>query len=70
MVKNVMRQFKAPLSKHDWAQKWCVDVHNVTANRNNNWETPMAISTSETPDISKFRSFLGANLVLCPIQDT
>ena len=27
MVKNVMRQFNVPLSRHHWAQKWCCDVY-------------------------------------------
>jgi hypothetical protein len=32
MVKNVMREFNVPLSRHHWAQKWCCDVHNIAAN--------------------------------------
>ena len=40
MVKNVMEATKAPLSKHDWCQKYCCDIHNLTAHPKLNWMTP------------------------------
>ena len=55
MVRNVLRTFKAPLSKHDWAQKYCCDVHNHTASRQLNWRTPLEANEGHTPDISPFR---------------
>ena len=55
MVRNVLRTFNAPLSKHDWAQKWCCDVHNIAANRKLKWRSPLEISEGNTPDISMFR---------------
>ena len=55
MVRNVLRIFKAPLSKHDWAQKWCCDVHNIAANRQLKWRSPLEINEGHTPDISMFR---------------
>ena len=55
MVRNVLRTFKAPLSKHDWAQKWCCDVHNIAANRQLKWRSPLEINEGHTPDISMFR---------------
>lgn len=55
MVRSCIRQFKVPLGKHDWVQKWCVDVHNVLASEKLGWQTPLAISEGHTPDISKFR---------------
>eukprot|EP00957_Ditylum_brightwellii_P026433 1999677-Ditylum_brightwellii.AAC.1 len=33
MVKKVMQAFHVPLSEHNRAQKWCVDVHNTAASR-------------------------------------
>jgi hypothetical protein len=41
MVRNVMRAFNAPLSRHDYAQKWCCEVLNVVANRKVGWRTPL-----------------------------
>ena len=54
MVKNVMRQFNAPLNEHDWAQKWCTEVHNCSASRKLGWKSPNEISEGYTQDISKF----------------
>ena len=36
MVRNVMRGFDVPLKEHNWAQKWCVDVHNIASSKNLN----------------------------------
>jgi hypothetical protein len=58
MVKKVMRAFQVPLSEHDWAQKWCVDVHNISASRKLAWKSPMAVSEGHTQDISPFRFHL------------
>ena len=55
MVKNVMAAFDVPLNKHDWAQKWCCDVHNIAANRKLGWINPLAISEGHTSDASVFR---------------
>jgi hypothetical protein len=55
MVRNAMREFKVPLSRHDYCQKWCCDVHNVVANRKLGWRSPLELNTGSTPDISKFR---------------
>ena len=55
MVMRCMRNFNVPISKHDWVQKWCCDVHNILASRALKWETSLSISTGYTPDISKFR---------------
>ena len=58
MVRNVMRKFKVPLKEHDWAQKWCVDVHNIASSRKLDWRSPLDVSTGYTQDISKFRFHL------------
>ncbi|MGH7955291.1 MAG: hypothetical protein ACREOZ_04955 [Gloeomargaritales cyanobacterium] len=50
-----MASTKAPIKKHDWCQKWCCDVHNVTANRTLHWRTPIEVNTGHTSDISMFR---------------
>ena len=55
MVRQIMREFGAPMRKYDWEMKWCSDVHNVLANRSKEWIPPMEIRTGQTPDISKFR---------------
>jgi hypothetical protein len=54
MVKNVMREFNVPLSRHHWAQKWCCDVHNIAANRKLDWKSAKERKTGYTPDISMF----------------
>jgi hypothetical protein len=54
MVRNAMRTFQAPLSRHDYCQKWCCEVHNVLANRKLGWRTPLEQNEGHTPDISKF----------------
>jgi hypothetical protein len=54
MVKNCMRAFGAPFSRHDYCQRWCCDVHNVMANRKLSWRTPLERNSGITPDISKF----------------
>eukprot|EP00957_Ditylum_brightwellii_P199314 15192920-Ditylum_brightwellii.AAC.1 len=53
-----MRQFHVPLSEHDWAQKWRVDVHNIAASRKLAWKSPLEVSTYYTQDISQFRFHL------------
>jgi hypothetical protein len=58
MVKNVMREFGVPLSRHHWAQQWCCDAHNITANRELDWRTAKERKTGYTPDISMFRFHL------------
>ncbi|MGH7955023.1 MAG: reverse transcriptase domain-containing protein [Gloeomargaritales cyanobacterium] len=55
MVRKVIREFKAPLGKHDWCQKYCCDVHNVAANRSLDWRSPLELNTGHTPDISMYR---------------
>ena len=58
MVKKVMREFNVPLSRHHWAQKWCCDVHNISANRKLDWRSAKERKTGHTPDISMFRFHL------------
>eukprot|EP00957_Ditylum_brightwellii_P177385 13511745-Ditylum_brightwellii.AAC.1 len=58
MVKKVMQTFHVPLSEHDWAQKWCIDVHNTAASRKLAWKSPLEVSTGNTQDISPFRFHL------------
>ena len=58
MVKNVMREFNVPLSRHHWAQKWCCDVHNISANRKLDWRSAKERKTGHTPDISMYRFHL------------
>ena len=58
MVKNVMQEFNVPLSRHHWAQKWCCDVHNISANRKLDWRSAKERKTGHTPDISMFRFHL------------
>eukprot|EP00957_Ditylum_brightwellii_P140635 10713595-Ditylum_brightwellii.AAC.1 len=48
MVKNVMRQLNVPLNEHDWAQKWCTELHNCTASRKLGWKLPNGISKGYT----------------------
>jgi hypothetical protein len=55
MVRNSMRTFNVPLKKHDWVQKWCCDVHNLTANKRLNWNCPLTVSLGYTQDISVLR---------------
>ena len=55
MVKRCLREFDAPLSRHGWCQKWCVDVRNHVSSRKLKWRTPHEVLTGETPDISVFR---------------
>jgi hypothetical protein len=55
MVRNAIREFKVPLSRHDYVQKWCCDVHNIAANRKLGWRSPIEKNEGHTPDISKFR---------------
>jgi hypothetical protein len=55
MVRNAMRTFEVPLGKHDWTQKWCCDVHNLTANKRLNWNCPLTVSLGYTQDISVLR---------------
>jgi hypothetical protein len=55
MVTNVMREFRVPLTEHDWAQKWCCDVHNAASSRKLNWLSPNTVADGHTCDISKFR---------------
>ncbi len=55
MVRNAMRTFNVPLTRHDYCQKWCCAVHNVVANRKLGWRSPLERNTGNTPDISKFR---------------
>ena len=55
MVKHNMSTFKAPLSRHDWCQKWCCDIQNMAAHKKNGWLTPETVSTGRMTDISKCR---------------
>ena len=55
MVKRCMSAFEAPLSRHDWCQRWCTDVRNHLASRRLDWRTPTEVLNGETPDISVFR---------------
>lgn len=55
MVKRCMNAFDAPLSRHDWCQRWCADVRNHLASRKLHWRTPTETLNGETPDISVFR---------------
>ena len=50
-----MKAFNAPMSRHQWCQKWCCDVRNHLASRKLNWRTPEEKLTGHTPDISVFR---------------
>jgi hypothetical protein len=50
-----MRAFNVPLSRHDYVQKWCCDVHNILANRKLGWRSPIERNEGSTPDISRFR---------------
>ena len=52
---NSMKRFKVPLSRHDWCQKWCCDIHNMVAHRKNNWPSPNHVRFGEPVDISKCR---------------
>eukprot|EP00957_Ditylum_brightwellii_P042434 3213100-Ditylum_brightwellii.AAC.1 len=58
MVKKVMWEFHVPLSEHNWAQKWCIDVHNTAASRKLAWKSPLAVSMGNMQDISPFRFHL------------
>jgi hypothetical protein len=58
MVKSVVRKFNVPLSCHHWAQKWCCDLHNVSANRKLDWCSANERKTGYTPDILMFRFHL------------
>ena len=55
MVRRCMAEFGAPLSRHSWCQKWCVDIRNHLASSKLNWRTPKEKLTGNTPDISVFR---------------
>eukprot|EP00957_Ditylum_brightwellii_P035246 2673016-Ditylum_brightwellii.AAC.1 len=49
-----MHSFHVPLFEHDWAQKWCIDVHNTSASRKLAWKSLLAVSTGNKQDISPF----------------
>ena len=53
-----MKEFQCPLKKHDWMQKWCVDVHNILASQSLSWRTPYELKNGHTPDISSFRFYV------------
>ena len=54
-VRNVKNAFGVPLKEYNWAQKWCVDVHNIDSSKNLNGGFPLEMSERDTQDISKFR---------------
>ena len=53
-----MRAFDFPLKEHDWAQKWCADVHNIDSSEKINGSCSLKICEGHTQDISKFRFHL------------
>ena len=55
MVRRCMRTFNAPLNRHQWCQRWCVQVRNHLASRKLGWRTATEKLTGNTPDISMFR---------------
>eukprot|EP00957_Ditylum_brightwellii_P042271 3201576-Ditylum_brightwellii.AAC.1 len=58
MIKKVIRKCCVPLSEHDWAQKWCVDVYNVIALCKFAWKSLLEVSMGHMQDISPFRFHL------------
>jgi hypothetical protein len=58
IVRNAMRAFNVPLSRHDYVQQWCCDIHNLVANRKLGWRSPIERNEGHTPDISKFRFYI------------
>ena len=55
MVKNVLRQSRAPRELCHWATIYCCQINNHVSRRSLGFRTPMEVSTGHTPDISKFR---------------
>ena len=54
MIKNVLRQSKAPRELCHWATIYCCQINNHVSRRSLGFRTPMEVSTGHTPDISKF----------------
>ena len=53
-----MRAFDVPLKEQNWAQKWCVDVHNISSSKKLNGRGPLEIIEGHTQDIPKLRLHL------------
>ena len=58
MLRYVTRELDVPLKEHNWAQKCCVDVHNIVSSKNLNGMFPLEIIEGTTQDISEFRFHL------------
>jgi hypothetical protein len=71
MVRHIMRVFKAPLSRHDYAQKWCCDVHNILANRKlgaHHWSETLAIRQTYQSFVFIFGNQCGTMFLLNNLQ--
>ena len=55
MVKQCMRAFNVPLSRHQWYQRWCCDVRNTLALRKLAYMTLSEKVTGKTPELGIFR---------------
>ena len=51
MVRNVMRAFDVSLTEKNWAQEWCVDLHNIYSSKNISGRCTLEISEGNTKDI-------------------
>ena len=55
MIKNVLRQSRAPVELCNWTAMYCCQINNHVSRRSLKYKTPMEISNGHTPDISMFR---------------
>ena len=54
MARKIIKKFKVPLKENYWAQKWCVDVHNISSSKKLDRTIPLEVSEGFTQEISKF----------------
>ena len=55
MIKNVLRQSKAPIELCNWTAIYCAQINNHVSWRSLKYKTPMEVSIGHTPDISMFK---------------
>jgi hypothetical protein len=55
MIKNVLRQSRAPIELCHWTAIYCCQINDHLSRRSLKYKTPLEVSTGCTPDISHFR---------------
>ena len=57
MMKNVLRQSKAPIELCQWVAMYCCQINDHTSRRSLKYKTPLEVALGWTPDISQFRFY-------------